>query len=133
MQMATAKTRVVKRKSQIIEDFDKPVSPPRAKSFHNVADEIAQSGFFYRNYPVPALRAAYPNTPRMFHVERCYSNAKPVLFVDFVPQLSDKLAQQTVLNIYLERSIVMRNAGLRYVYITHDMSLGDALEQMGEV
>ena len=131
--MATVKTRVVKRKSQIVEDFDKPVSPPRPKVFFHIADEIAQSGFFYRNYLVQALRDAYPNTPRMFHVERFYPTAKKPLYVDFVPQIADKVAQQTVLNIYLERSLVMRRAGLRYVYITHDMGLGDALEQMGEV
>lgn len=132
---STVKTKVIKRKPQDFEAMvEAPVKPPRAHSASTVSEEIAQSSLFYKNYPVAELRSVTTYAARLWHVDQYFPHAKgKPLYVDFVRQLADKVMYQNLLNDYKSRSEVMKKSGLRYLFLTHDMDVTDAIEQLGEL
>jgi len=106
------------------------------KAGWGLAELVANNRFFKRNFVVECLRVANPYFPRMWNVDMFFEHAEGrPLYVDIVPVAawSNLELREQVVNAFVARKKLMKKAGLRYLYIEPDMTLGDALEQMGEL
>jgi hypothetical protein len=132
----TTKVRVIKRKPQTFEvSEDKALARhERRIQFKSLALQVAQSEYFFRNYGVPCLKLNHPVSPRFWTVDQYFPDAiGGPLYVDTVRTLVDDDAQEGLVDAHKDRAKVMKKAGLRYCYITHEMTLSDVLIQLGEI
>lgn len=126
-------SRAVKR--QIIAPEVIPTTITDHKEWRTLAEKVAQSGYYFRNYPVPALRENFPaDAPRTWNVDQYFPHAKcGGLYVDIVqPNIRPELLA-TLLEAHKERLKVMRAAGLRYVYVSEKTTMAEALGMLGEL
>lgn len=111
----------------------KPESVSYHSDFRSIAEQLANSRFYYRNRLVFELKQEYPNESRAWHVDLFFPNATGgALYVDYVKHFDDAVAYKQLVDWHKERSNVMNRSGYRYVYLEHNTSLAEAKEQLGE-
>lgn len=110
------------------ESEDKPIErePRDVNKFLGVAAQLAKSTVYCGNWKFKNAEKHFPHAPLMRTVDKYfpYANGGP-LFVDQPVTEQDETACQ-------KKAKAMKQEGQRYVYITKDMNLEDALVQMKE-
>lgn len=107
------------------------VSKPVQK-FKTLAEQIAKSSIFHKNYYVPELREKFKYLDRMKRIDKVFPYAKiregveVMLFVDEPKTPVD-------VEICEKKVIHMKDLGYAYVYLEQDTTLYDALTQLGEI
>lgn len=92
----------------------------------NIADQIAQCGWWYNGHCVEALKAHFKH-PHEYHVDRYYPNATGgPLYADFPTHKSD-------VETSMAKQEYMKSIGLRMVVVESDTKLDQALIQLGEL
>lgn len=107
------------------------VSKPVQK-FKSLAEQIAKSSIFHKNYYVPELREKFRHVDRMKRIDKVFPYAKiregveVMLFVD---------EPKTPIDVEIcEKKVThMKDLGYAYVYLESDTTLYDALTQLGEI
>lgn len=116
--------RVVRRKKSPLFEEKKKERLPRTASY-SLTDELAGGQFHYKNYFVSQLKANFLDSSQLWHVDKMYPYADGgLLFID-EPQTPEQIDH------CLLKKIVMKEAGLRYIYITAEMDLIDCLTELG--
>ena len=102
------------------------------QKFKTLAEQIAKSSIFHKNYYVPELREKFNYVDRMKRIDKVFPYAKiregveVMLFVD---------EPKTPIDVELcEKKVKhMKDLGYAYVYLEDDTTLYDALMQLGEL
>jgi len=102
------------------------------QKFKTLAEQVAKSSIFHKNYYVPELREKFKYVDRMKRIDKVFPYAKVregvevMLFVD---------EPKTPIDVELCSKKVehMKDLGYAYVYIEDDTTLYDALSQLGEL
>lgn len=127
------KTKVLRKKSatSMIVHLDE-TEPVRPKlKFRTLAEEVAQSDFFYRNQMVEPLKRANPEYPRLWIVDQYFPHAEGgPLYVDTINRYWDEGVMKKQIEMHSLRAKIMRAAGFRYVFVTPGMTYEKAIEQM---
>ena len=94
-----------------------------------IADQIAESAVWFRNWKYPGADKLYPLDPYMRFVDKYYPYAKGG------PLLVDEPATELEYRKSLEKQVVLKRAGFRHIVIRMlpATSLYEAREQLGEV
>lgn len=97
------------------------------KKFISIADQVAQSTIFTRNWKWPGADQHYPLEADLRMVSKYYPYAQggPLL-------VDDAYDQKEAAELFLKQKI-LRKLGFRHVVIESDSSLFDVLEQLGEI
>lgn len=88
-------------------------------------EEISKSKVFYRNWYFPGCKLAFPTKPHLHFVTRYYPYATPPLLVDEPTTEWDE-------KDCLEKARYLRQAKFRYLIFSTNMTMDEALEQLGE-
>jgi hypothetical protein len=100
--------------------------------FKTMAEQIAKSSIFHKNWYVPELREKFRYIDRMKRIDKVFPYAKlsegkeTMLLVDepLNPQESEICAQ---------KAKHLKELGYAYVYLEKDTTLYDALNMLGEI
>lgn len=101
------------------------------KEFKTLAEKVAQSSVYHRNWYVPELREKYKYFDRIKRIDMVFPYARTrgqqeMLLVD-LPTTPQEVEQCAV------KAKLLGAAGYLYCYIERDSSLGDVLMQIGEL
>ena len=103
---------------------DKPYNP-------SLAEQIAESDIFYKNWQFPKAREAFPNEPFMRYVDRYFPYAKdqkgnlsPICF-----ELCNTKEDLARANRKIE---ALKAAGIRFLIIEPKMDFNEAMQKLGE-
>ena len=127
--MLNQSVKIVKRKRPATTDYSDSIvvsanKPQSRRAQFSVSDELAKDNFHYVGYCVQALRSTFPDSQRLWTVDKCYPYAEGgMLFVD-QPQMPDEI------DLCQIKALAMKKAGLRYIAITPQMSLQDAFMEL---
>lgn len=93
----------------------------------SIADQIAESDFFYRNWKYKEGEKHFPEDVLCWFVDKCYPYAKNgMLLVD------EPRTEQSKLRSYAKRN-VLKKLGYRFIIIEMDSDYYHCLEQLGEI
>ena len=121
-----------KRKAPV-PDFIAPelTAEERRRSDPFDLEEIVQTHMYYRNQTAPPLKEHFKEYPRLWFVDRYYPHAKGgEIYVDIINRYWDEKILAVQIEKHKERAKIMKAAGLRYLYVTPDMTLTDAKRQL---
>ncbi len=104
--------------------IDKPNKIER-KHYASVAERVAESSIFYRNFKFPGGLTAFPTEPTMRTVDQYYPYAVGgELLVDSPTTKGDK-------ENCVRKSVYLKKQGFRYLIIEPEMDEFEAMEQLG--
>jgi hypothetical protein len=126
----TTRVRIVKRKSSVSDEVVLPSEIESSKKEYpsavrrtdkSLAESVANHFLFYRNHYWKGHKEAFPNIINLHHVDKFFPLAEGgPLYVD---EKSDKDKRDLS-----KKAEVMKKLGHRYLIITPNMSLLEALE-----
>lgn len=97
------------------------------QKFVTLADQVAESNLYFRNWKYKEGDQMYPHDPDSRMVTKSYPHAKGgLLFVD------EPRNQREMVKSY-EKQKVLKKLGYRFIVIEADTTLYDCLEQLGEL
>lgn len=102
------------------------------QKFRTLAEQVAKSSIFHKNYYVPELREKFKYVDRMKRIDKVFPYARlteettVMLFVD-------EPATPIDVEICEQKAKHMKELGYAYVYLEKDTTLFDALTQLGEI
>ena len=103
------------------------------KDFKTLAEQIAKSTIFHRNYYVPELRERFRFIDRMKRIDKVFPYARLREGTDTVMLFVDEPKTPADVEVCAVKAKHLRAMGYAYVYIESDTTLYDALTQLGEV
>lgn len=93
----------------------------------SIPDKIAgDKTLIHTNWIYPGAASEFPNEAGMHWVDKCYAFAKPRLLVDFA-QSEWQIARCK------RKAEAMKRLGHRYLYMTPNITMEQAVEQLGEL
>lgn len=103
------------------------------QKFKTLAEQIAKSTIFHRNWYVPELRERFKFLDRMKRVDLVFPYAKLKDGQPPVMLCVDEPKTPIDVEICAKKAKVMKELGYFYVYLERDTTLFDALENLGAV
>lgn len=103
------------------------------QKFKTLAEQIAKSSIFHRNWYVPELREKYKLLDRMKRIDLVFPYAKIKNDGSAVMLCVDEPKTPIDVEICAKKAKIMRELGYYYVFIERDTTLFDALESLGVV
>jgi hypothetical protein len=101
------------------------VSAPRpADHYDSVGAQVAQSGYFKRNFMIQDLKDAFPGQYRMWSVSKSFPYAHDGLLLVDEPTNKHELAMSK------EKAVVLKKAGFKFIIIEKGTSVEDALMEL---
>lgn len=129
MNSETTKTRVIKSRAHLAEvqvdhkPTEKRIAQLR-KTYRSVAEQAAESSFYEKNFLVLDFKNKKPDNKNLIYVSRYFPYAKGgALYIDEPVTEADKKECEI-------KAEWFKALGLRYLVITHEMSLMDVLERL---
>jgi len=105
----------------------------RVTEFKTLAERVAKSTLYFKNWYVEELRDRFKNFDRMKRIDQVFPYAKLSETKQACMVLFDTPKNESDLEICLRKAPIIRNLGYRYAIIENDSSLFDVLEQLGAV
>lgn len=105
----------------------------QTKDFKTLAEQIAKSSIFHRNYYVPELRERFRYIDRMKRIDKVFPYAKLSEGKETVMLFVDEPKTPQDVEVCAVKAKHLRALGYAYVYIEADTTIYDALQQLGEV
>lgn len=103
----------------------------QVKEFKTLAEKVAQSSVFHKNWYVPEIREKYKHFDRMKRIDMVFPYARtrgPVEMLLVDTPVTDMEVEQCAL-----KSKILMKLGYLYCYIEKDSTLADILMQIGEI
>lgn len=102
------------------------------QKFSSLAEQLAKSTIFHRNWYVTELREKYKYADRMKRIDKVFPYAR-IKETETVMLFVDEPLTDLDLEICVRKSKLMQKMGYNYVYIEKDSTLYDLLEQLGVI
>jgi len=99
----------------------------RRNGLFSVAEKIANHKFHYRNWYFPNGITVFPMDKECRYVDKYFP------YAEHGPLLVDEPKDDRDLSRCKEKAKALKIMGLRYVYVSYQMSVADAVEQLGEL
>jgi hypothetical protein len=115
------------KREVVIEDTTKKV-----REFGTLAEKIAKSSIFHRNWYVPELREKFKFLDRMKRIDMVFPYAKIADGKETMLLIDEPKTAQDV-EICAVKAKHLKELGYAYVYIERDTTIYDALVQLGEL
>lgn len=129
--------KVIPPKELVVEDSvkrevqTKEATVPVQK-FRTMAEQIAKSSIFHKNWYVPELRERFKYIDRMKRIDKVFPYAK-VTEGKEIMLLVDEPATPQEIELCTQKAKHLRELGYAYVYLEKDTTLYDALTMLGEI
>jgi hypothetical protein len=103
----------------------------QTKEFKTLAEKVAQSSVYHRNWYVPELREKYRFFDRIKRIDMVFPYARtrgmPEMLLVDLPQTDHEVEQCAM------KSKILSGHGYLYCWIEKDSTLGEVLMQIGEL
>jgi len=120
------------------EDFaqkiiEKPVKEitKASQEFQTIAETVAKSSVYIRNWYHDELRARYKHYDRMKRFDKFFPYARLGDDVTTTTLYVDEPTNEPDADICYQKAAIMKELGLNYVILEKDSTLFDALNQLG--
>lgn len=102
------------------------------RDFSTLAEQIAKSSIFHRNWYVPELRERFKYLDRMKRIDKVFPYAK-ISEGKQVMLLVDEPKTPQDVEICAKKAEHLKSLGYAYVFLERDTTIYDALTQLGEL
>jgi hypothetical protein len=120
----------------VADEIKTPVQSAEAtkpvQKFKTLAEQIAKSSIFHKNWYVPELREKYKYMDRMKRIDKVFPYAR-LTEEKTVMLCVDEPVTPVDVEVCELKTKHMRELGYAYVYLEKDTTLYDALTQLGEI
>jgi len=117
---------------EIKRDVQVKESTVPTQQFKTMAEQIAKSTIFHRNWYVPELREKFKYIDRMKRIDKVFPYAKLSQGRETMLLVDEPKTPQDI-EICAQKAKHLKELGYAYVYLERDTTLYDALSTLGEL
>ena len=97
----------------------------RRNKFSSIGEMIANDKFCYKNWMIQEVRQSHPSEPNLWYVDRMFPDAEGGKL------LVDEAMKEWEIELCTKKAKILKSLGYKYLFVTPQMTVCQALEQLG--